>query len=276
MDREDKLRGMRKSSLVVTVFAALLVLTGLTQIGLAGVAVSEEYERIERFEELTRQRTYYGYQAQQAALQNEYNRSSSAFFLQGRFIPDSETMTWTSPAVLALIALVLSALGFLVSAMVWVWRAHANMVEAGWRPKYGPQIAVVGYLVPLMNLVVPFEAMRELYNRSNGEGDDFAHSTAEDVTAWWTAVLVGMLVFSVMTFKLLVDAGTNLILMTPLWMEYGVFAFGFILILGGAYLFSSLTRKITVAQEEFLPELDAGPIEDEAHRRMTVNIVSGQ
>ena len=273
MDREYSLRMMRKTGLAVTVFAALLALTGLTQLVLAGIAVSEEYERIERFEEATRQTTYYGYQAQQAALQNEYNRSSSAFFLEGRFLPDSETMRWGSPAVLSLLAMGLAATGFLVAAMMWVWRAHANMVAAGWHPKYGPRKAVAGDLVPLMNLGVPFEAMRELYNRSEGGGDDFAHSSVDDVTAWWTVFLIGLLIFSVMVFKLMVDAATDLILMTPLWMEYGMFAFGSVLILGGAFLFSSLTRKITAAQDEYLPNFaEAAPVQ-ESKRRMSVQVI---
>ena len=275
MNTETSLRSLRRSSLFVTVFAVLLILTGLTQLGLGGVAVAEEYERIERFEEMTRPRTYYGYQAQQAALQNEYNRSSTAFFLQGRFIPDNETMSWTSPAMISLYVLLLSGIGFLVSAMMWVWRAHGNIEQAGMRPKFGAGKVVAGYLIPAVNLILPFEAMRELYNRSHGEGDDFAHSTAEDVTAWWTAVIVGLIVFSVMVFKLMIDAGTNLILMTPLWMEFGVFAFGIILLLGGAYLFSSLTRKITAAQEALLPDLAIEPDMTEAPRRMSVNMVGG-
>lgn len=277
MEWENALRIMRKTSLAVSVLAVLLALIGLTQLGLAAVAVSEEYERIERIEEIYRPSTYYGYQAQQAALENEYNRSSSAFFLQGRFIPDRESIGWTSPGVLTLIGLVLSALAFFGAAMVWLRQAHANMVAAGWRPKYTPRKVLIGYAVPLMNLIVPFEAMRELYNRSHGEGDDFAHTTAEDVTAWWTAMIVGLLVFSAMIFKFLIDAGTNLILMTPLWMEYAVFAFGSVLLLLSAFLFASLTRKITAAQAEHLPAFPV-PAADEpaAQRRMAVTMVPGR
>lgn len=275
MNSHHRQRSLRTSSLAVTVFAALLILTGLTQLGMAGVAVNTEMDRVERLEEINRPSSYYGYESQQAALRNEYNRSSSAFFLQGRFLPSSETMSLTSPAMLTLMALILSAIGFLAAAMAWVWRAHANLEDAGVRPKYGRMKAIAGYLIPAVNLIVPFEAMRELYNRSHGEGDDFAHSTAEDVTAWWTAVIVGLLVFSVMTFKILIDAGTDLILMTPLWMEFAVFCFGIVLLLGGAYLFSSLTRKITAAQEEFLPEIAIAAEEQEAPKRMSVTMVGG-
>ena len=67
--------------------------------------------------------------------------------------------------------------------------------------------------------------MRELYNRSEGEGDDFAHSTVENVTAWWTSVIVGLLILSAMIVKFALDAATNLIIMTPIWMEFVILTF---------------------------------------------------
>ncbi|QZD90038.1 DUF4328 domain-containing protein [Qipengyuania aurantiaca] len=274
MNTEKKLRSLRTRSLVVTVFALLLVASGLTQLGFGGVAIGEEYERIEKLEELTRQRTFYGYQSQQAAFQNEYNRSSSAFFLQGRFLSATQNTSWTDPGVIAFGANLLSGLGFLVAAMMWVWRAHANLTEAGVRAKFTPGRALAAYLLPVANLILPFEAMRELYNRSHHEPEDFVDSTVEDVTAWFTALVVGLLIFSAMLVKFILDAGTALIIMTPLWMEFAILAFAMILILGAAWLFAGLARKITAAQEEFLPEIVVTAPEQEAPQRMSVNVLS--
>ena len=275
MSIESKLRSLRTSSIVVTVFALLLVCAGLVQIGLGGLAVGKEYERIEKVEQVAQQSaTFYGYQSQRSALESEYNRSSTAFFLEGRFMPATDGLTLGEPAVIAAIALLVSGLGFLVTAMIWVWRAHGNLSEAGVRTRYGPGKAIAAYLVPAVNLILPFEAMRELYNRSHGEPEDFAHSTVEDVTAWWTSVVVGLLIFSAMIVKFMLDAGSSLIIMTPIWMEFTIIAFALILLLLAAYLFSGLARKITAAQHEHLHEIAASAPEMEEPSRRSVNVIT--
>lgn len=273
MNIEASLRSLRTSSLVVTAFSVLLLIAGLIQIALGVIAVKAEYKRIADLEELTRPSQYYGYQAQQAALDAEYTRSSSAFFYEGRFIPATDGLTWGDPAVIALLVLLFAGIGFLVAALLWVWRAHSNLAEAGVRAKFGPGNALVAYLAPVVNLILPFEAMRELHNRSHGEPEEFAHSAVEDVTAWWTAVIVGLLIFSAMIVKFILDFGSNLIIMTPIWMEFAIVAFALVLVLCGAVLFAGLSRKITAAQAEYLAEIAATAPAQEPPKRMTVNIV---
>ena len=273
MNTERNLRALRRLSMAVTAFALLLAAAGMVQIGLGGIAVSEEYERIEEIEELTRQRTIYGYRARQLALEAEYRRSSTAFFLEGRFMPSDDELSFDDPAVLTGIASLLAAFGFLAAAIAWVWRAHRNLTEAGMRPKFTAGKAVAGYLLPFVNFIVPFEAMRELYNRSHNEPEEFVDSTVEDVTAWYTAMVTGLLIFSAMTIKFALDYYTNLIIMTPLWMEFAIVAFALILLLGAAYLFSSLARRITAAQEEHLADMaEHVPVED-TKPRMSVNVL---
>lgn len=275
MNIEASLRSLRTSSLVVTAFSILLLIAGLVQIALGVVAVKDEYRRIAELEELTRPSQYYGYQAQQAAINAEYTRSSSAFFYEGRFIPASDGLSPGDPAVIALLVLLFAGIGFLVAALVWVWRAHSNLTEAGVRAKFGPGKALAVYLIPVVNLILPFEAMRELHNRSHGEPEDFAHSGVEDVTAWWTAVIVGLLIFSAMIVKFILDIGSNLIIMTPIWMEFAIVAFALVLLLVGAILFAGLTRKVTAAQFEFLPEIAESAPAPDLPKRMTVNVVRG-
>lgn len=274
MDLDKNLRTLRKTSLVVTVLSFVVIIAGLVQLGLGGIAVKQEYERIAEVEAMIGQPSnYYGYQRQYRELQARYNRSSSAFFLEGRFLPSDESLEPDAPGVITFGVLLASTLAFLVAAMMWVWRAHANLRDVGIRAKYGPGRAVSSYLIPLANLMLPFEAMRELYNRSEGEGDDFAHSTVENVTAWWTSVIVGLLILSAMIVKFALDAATNLIIMTPIWMEFVILSFAIILLLGSAYLFANLTRKITQAQMEILPQIEPQVIKEEAPSRPTVNII---
>lgn len=276
MNIDGKLRTMRTLSLTVTGFALLLLLAGIAQLGVGGIAVSAEYDRIEQREALMGSpRTYYGYQQQQRQIQAEYDRSSSAFFLEGRFLQTSLDGDTSLYAKIAFGTFLFAVLGFLVSALGWVWRATANLRDIGIRMKYGPGFITASYLIPIANLVIPFESMRELHNRSHGEGDDFAHSGVENVTAWWTSLLTGLLIFSALVMKFVVDAGTNLILMTPLWMEFAIMCFAIVLLLAAAWLFANLTREITAAQQEVLPQVDPTAHEEAAPARPTVTIVGG-
>lgn len=271
---EASLRSLRVLSRAVTIFAGVILLAGLVQIALAGIAVNQEYGRIAQREADARQQAAeYGYRLMQDSLQMEYDRTSTAFFLEGRFLPSDETLQPDAPAVVSLIVLTCSILAFGFASMAWVWRAHANLRDAGLATKQGPTLAVAAYFIPFANFMLPFEGMRELFNRSRGEGEDFANTGVDEVTAWWTAVIASMLIFSAITVKFLLDLGTNVIIMTPLWMEFGLVAFTLLLLFGSAYLFAGLTRAITSAQEEYLPQVDPEALRQEQAPRPRVTLI---
>jgi hypothetical protein len=275
MNIEAGLRSVRRSSVIVTVFAALFVLAGLAQISLGAFAVKAEYDRIAQVEIMARQASPYGSYYRKSAVEAQYSESSSAFVSQGRFLPALEHLGWSSPAAVAALATLCAGLGFVVAALAWVWRAQANLARVGIRTKYAPGVTVIGFLVPVANLVLPFEAVRELYNRSRGEPDELAHATADDVTAWWTAVIVGLLVFSAMIAKFALDVATNLVIITPLWMEFAIASFAVLLLLGSALLFAGLARSITRAQDEYLPQVAPVALHEPAPRRPAVVLRQG-
>lgn len=274
MTTETRLRRLRLTARIVTAFSVLLLLAGMAQLSLGGVAVKQEYDRIAELEAMVaKPSSYFGYQRQQREVQAEYDRSSSAFFMEGRFLPTKDGLASRTEAVVSLGLLGFALVGFAISALVWVWLAHANIRDVGIRSKYGPGFAVAGYLIPIANFMLPFESMRELHNRSHGESEEFAHATVEDVTGWWAAVVVGLLIFSGLIVKFTIDAGTNLIIMTPLWMEFALVAFAILLLLGSAYLFAKLARDITAAQEEYLPQVDPDVLEAEGPARAGVTLI---
>lgn len=268
MKIEDNLRALRICSIAVTGFAILFLVAGLAEIALGGLAVKAEYDRIAQIEALARQATPYG--SYYHEVQSQYNESSSAYLGEGRFLPAFDSLAWDSPAVLAGIALIIAGMGLLAAALMWIWRAQTNIIELGFPAKYRPAMAVAGFVIPVANLVLPFEMMRELHNRSNAEPEELAHAPVDDVTAWWTAVVVGLLVFSAMIFKFMFDVGTNLVIMTPLWMEFAIAAFAVLLLLVSAVLFSGLARSITRAQIENLPQVDPAAYRETVDRRPSV------
>lgn len=142
----------------------------------------------------------------------------------------------------------LTTIAFMVMSLTWIYRAHANIVEQGVPMDHSPGWAVGSYFVPFLNLVVPFRAMRELYNRSHGEIPEHAHSGVDDVFAWWTAYMVGFFIQCALIFKLAVNELTNLIIYAPLWMEFALSSFVFLLFATAVVMLIKLVGAITEAQ----------------------------
>ena len=92
---------------------------------------------------------------------------------------------------------------FVVSIVLvgrWIYRAHANLAAAGADGlEFTPGWAVGWYFIPFANLVKPFQAMRELWNQSHSEHDQFGNEAPSEVKAWWGAWIVGNIISSVGT-----------------------------------------------------------------------------
>lgn len=118
--------------------------------------------------------------------------------------------TDTGPLALAVgLAYVGFTLVFLVSVVVvamWIHRAHANLRDAGADGlQFSPGWAVGWYFIPFANLVMPFQAMRELWNASHGNADPFGGSAPPVVKWWWAAWIVGNILSNLGMRILLMD-----------------------------------------------------------------------
>ena len=189
---------------------------------------------------------------------------------------DSWLESWKSPTGIALTALLVLTIGFFVFALMWVWRAHENMRVHGFRLANSPKRAVTNYFIPGLNLVLPFEAMRELYNRSEGEPVEYGDTSVPDVTAWWTAVAVGLMIFAVIAIKLLINVATPFNFLTPWWMDFLVISFALVLLLGSTLLFAGLARRISQFQSDLLPQVEPMEQEEETPPRLRVRIITDQ
>jgi len=135
----------------------------------------------------------------------------------------------------------------------WIYRAHANLREAELSDlTYSPLWSVGSFLVPLANFVVPFRAMRELHNRSHGEGPWQARTPVPDVTSWWSCHLAAGLVLSVATFVALLATIPNLYVVQPPGVNTGLFLFALLLLLGSAAFLFRAIGAVTRAQRQML------------------------
>ena len=269
------MRPLRAAALAVTALSLVLLLAGAVQIALGGMAVKRHYDEVAARQVETGYNRYDPYAVQQYEMDRQYGQSSTAYLTEGAMTGGPALPGWRDPAGIAAIVLGVAALGFFAATLVWVWRAHANIAAHGIRARFTPGKALAAWLIPIANLVLPFEAMRELYNRSHGEPEELVGAPVDDVTAWWSAVVIGMLIFSALSVKFILDLGTAAYIMTPLWMEYVVLSFAILLLLGSAFLFSRLARAITRAQEEVLPTLDPVAVEQAVPTRPSVRVLGG-
>lgn len=72
---------------------------------------------------------------------------------------------------------------------MWIYRAHANLVAMKCPDlKYSPGWAVGWYFIPIANLIEPFRAMRELWQRSHSL-ESGAVRDAPEMAPWWTTFI---------------------------------------------------------------------------------------
>lgn len=78
------------------------------------------------------------------------------------------------------------------TVLVWTWRAKTNTRENGARDlSYSPAMAVGSYFIPLLNLAMPLQAMRELYKASVDPRDWEAVDVPAIFAFWWTFWIAG-------------------------------------------------------------------------------------
>lgn len=142
--------------------------------------------------------------------------------------------------------------GFVLTAAplaLWVWRAHANLRDDGLDGlTHSPAWASISLFVPIANLIVPFQAMRELWNRSHGEEAHFAGQSVEPVASWWTCYISGMLVHSFLALIVAIDVLTDFAVITPAGVNTFFLFFATVLLAGSAWFLFRIVGAVTRAQ----------------------------
>ncbi len=137
----------------------------------------------------------------------------------------------------------------IIPILLWIYTAHANLRAAGVPGlRHSPAWATFSFFVPVMNLFVPFVAMRELANRSAGEPEEFAESSVDDVTSWWSCFVVSMVVGIMVSITLVIDAIPGVYVTTPLWAVMSLLLLGQLLYAGAAFYIVKVVRQVTANQ----------------------------
>lgn len=135
----------------------------------------------------------------------------------------------------------------------WIYRAHANLSEAGVSElRYSPWWSVGSFFVPLVNFVVPFRAMRELHNRSHGEGPWQAHAPVSDVTSWWSCQIAAGVVSAVTGLVALLATIPYLYVVQPPGVNTALVLFSLVLLAGSGFFLFRTIGQVTTAQRQML------------------------
>jgi len=134
----------------------------------------------------------------------------------GRAITDDEAMANDARQMLIGIIQLMMFVATAICFLIWIHRAHKNLPALGVAHlEYSPVWAVGGFFVPFLNLVRPFQVVREIWKASDPDVDfsiphswQYAASTPV-IGFWWAAWLIGSIVGQI-AFRLSLRQNTSI------------------------------------------------------------------
>ena len=138
----------------------------------------------------------------------------------------------------------------LLAAPLWVWRAHATLRALALPGLvYPPLLTAVSWFVPLVGLIVPPCAMRELFNRSAGKEAYQARANVPAIKHWWSCLIGGVVLQAIFVDNahIVVVPFAPVVRSPPLLAIIG--ALGTVLLLASFGFLFGIVRRITLSQQ---------------------------
>lgn len=89
-----------------------------------------------------------------------------------------------------------------ICVLIWTYRAKANTRTDGARDLlFSPTMAVASYFIPLLNLVMPLQAMREIY-KASVDPRDWEAVAVPALFGWWWAFWIAGNIAGLATFRM--------------------------------------------------------------------------
>lgn len=96
--------------------------------------------------------------------------------------------------------------------LTWMRRAYNNVPAFGMKePVYSPGWAVWGFVVPFLNLVRPYQVMKELWRASDPEvrpGPGWVNARVSPLVGWWWGAYLVMNFMATIVMRVVLDGGT--------------------------------------------------------------------
>jgi len=162
-----------------------------------------------------------------------------------------------SPIMLAIygIAMLVTQLLYIpsvIAVLVWVYMANNNLHHAGLTGlNYSPAWATFSFLIPVVNLIVPARALRELANRSAGEPEELADAEVDVVMSWSGCWIGSFVVGLFLGYTAIVTLLPGIWITTPFWATQGLIVLANILTAASAYFLIQVVKLVTSSQRDF-------------------------
>jgi TonB family protein len=77
--------------------------------------------------------------------------------------------------------------------VAWLYLAYRELARMGARTRYGTHWAITGFLIPFLNLVRPYQVVRDAWRAATGmrqQGKEGVAPTPLRIKVWWTLTLI--------------------------------------------------------------------------------------
>lgn len=150
------------------------------------------------------------------------------------------------PITLIVILVSISTIPILIVSIIlvsmWIYRGHDNLRAADFEKEFTPGWSIGWFFVPFANFVMPFRAMRELWNLSHRDADDIHAVSAPQLTQWWGFWLGGNILSYIGT-RLNQDSGGFTLIIAGI---------GSILLAAAALWLRAIVKEVTAAQQSMV------------------------
>ena len=186
--------------------------------------------------------------------------SIGSAILQDRLLAQIQQGVQVSPATIEAndsreMMIALLELGVMTSTatlfMIWFFRAHRNLTSFGVQGlKYAPWWTIGGFLVPFLNLVRPYQVMKEVWwgsDPAHAQGEQAKQKRSSSLVAWWWGSYLMMNLASTAVAQIMLvrsTEGADLRLATQLGIAASV------LTIVAAVLAAGVVREISLRQAE--------------------------
>lgn len=168
------------------------------------------------------------------------------------FTDNGSTMgdAWGAALVLNFFAVLPTIALVLLAAALWVWRAHANLRDLGLAELvYAPTWAAASWFVPMINLVVPPRAMRELWRRSAGEDPSGTQKPVAAINGWQWCLIGGAVLEALFVVSAFLASVPGARVLSSPFVASIIGALGTALLLISSGFLLAIVRRITRRQQ---------------------------
>ena len=193
-----------------------------------------------------------------------FNRLDRGEFISFIELTDSDDFVATAGGFVLLLA----AVSF-VLLLVWTYRTHQNLPELRAEdPRFSPGWTIGGWLIPVVNLLMPFFIFQEMWKASSTERPSWRQSPGDRLIVVWWSIGMSSLIGAIIAFLLRDNAIDDLSYSAVVGSDWALIAM-FLLNVGFALLTIAVLWRLAGRQTRTYDEFVAAGVYRESSETPT-------